>query len=375
MRNRLIYGTFVLIFGLNSCGSGNEKAKSGVAEILNIPEQEQQMLKLDEDPAGIHHRVISLRHDSVEVAFNNILKVAAAKDYLYVIASSLDPMIREVFIYTKEGDLVKKLQAGKGAGEYLSAQDLIVNEQAGCIEVLSRLDVLKYSLTGEYLDSRKIPPMNCLEFETVNGSDVLFNPIITPRSSAYFTIAQNGGKIKEIIPQFRKGPKIMGGTHLNRTPDALYAIGQYGNVVYRYNPEKKDLEPFLSVAPVFNDSTLVAESDEQIIRQGFPYTSIVHFASLNDGKRYAFTFVGDKKYHSFIYNVREGKWYQNLFESAIFLDIPIGSDANGLFYAIDLYRVGKMDYSALRSEKAQTILSGLKELENGSHVILYLEYL
>lgn len=115
-----------------------------------------------------HHVILETTEES---ALNRISKLIVGDSRIYILCRGM----KSVFIFDKQGKFIRRIaNVGKGPGEYLSAEDMIVTLD-GEIEILDGIGdkINTYTADGEWVASKKC--LRAAAFLQVDKDKYLFN--------------------------------------------------------------------------------------------------------------------------------------------------------------------------------------------------------
>ena len=152
----------VFLFGiltLLSCRSDTEQPDYGV---ITTTGEAQEIIHTDKAEGEIRFQdlVKTCKVVPLKVMDDEFIveadKVVRFRDEYYL----LDAKQSKLFVFDQQGKFVKKIgQRGSAPGEYQSLDDIIINQNAGQIILLSNADfaIHKYDLSGRYIKDVRLP--------------------------------------------------------------------------------------------------------------------------------------------------------------------------------------------------------------------------
>lgn len=160
MKNYLF--TLLLLIGICSCTSNNEKKVIDVAKAINNP------VSLD-----IHKYVSNIKYVPLETKseciIGDIKKVLKSKNYIFVADFS-----DNLFVFNSNGKFVKKVgNKGKGPNEYISITDFTINNAKKEIIIASMNEFLVFKFNGDFIRKSRINDSS-LQVVSVDDSDRLY---------------------------------------------------------------------------------------------------------------------------------------------------------------------------------------------------------
>ena len=274
--------------------------------------------------------------DTENSKISNIDKVYVSDDKIVI----LDNRTR-ILIFSQEGKFVKSIEhRGHGNGEYLSLNDFIVKGDS--LYCLDRLEgkVLVYSLDGNFLYSKEVPPSKGFlflnngialnkEFGMANGRE---------RDYYCYSYIENNEVRNEIkynkALNGRSFSTPSGSNGFYMSEENIYYCLPYSDTIYEINKETGNLSP---VVRILLGDRVIQERDEEkrvmeILSSSVPSNI---FAFYKWSNILAFSYYGEDDVRQYVfYDLKKGLLH----------NAPLGFDKNHIPVSImsyDNYRQGE----------------------------------
>ncbi len=138
---------FVLFSFLGGCS--NDPSPQILSNITNIkiPVNKLQTIKLSDVIS--EYKAIKLEFTEKSM-IQSVRKVLCYKNQIYVLDTFGS---KAVLVFNMDGSFVRRIgESGRGPGQYILPQDFEIDSDNDIIEIIGNRQVIKYSLTGKYLN-------------------------------------------------------------------------------------------------------------------------------------------------------------------------------------------------------------------------------
>lgn len=367
MRNIFLV-SFVCVMAFFSCAE-NSNEEEVVIYKLAAPEDYKY---LDEN-IKVSYEIITLDNSKEESLLPDISELHVHSNKLYIRAAG------GVYIFDDKGGYIAKLEQGRGPGEFIGASDLFINKN-GELEVLSRTDIYKFTLNGDFIGKIELPKRMFVEFAEFGNKYLLSTPRITKKTTHFFYVYDP--QTQEEIPLIQGVERPLSEFNFNLFSDeygSYYFTTLYSGLYYRLN-EDLHIEKKFRFEPSISDDKLKTSISEDAIDNLSSNCYCVFYACRDINKKY-FLLKASYGNHvrDIIYDRINGITFYNVFEgflSAIF----IGADSEWLYYSISPGAIDKMAEKEFINDVGKNLVNDLcKIIENdsqreGNPIIIKVKY-
>ncbi len=345
--------TIISFLLLYSCENRAEKI-----DVIELDYNIENYPTLDSSNILIKYNIISLEHSSNMSRVPSIDKLIEFENHLYILSSN--NKWGGVFIFKSDGAFVKKINSGRGHGEYTAAADIIIDSQSRHLEVYDRAScaVLSYTLDGDYISKSSFPKVNVSKFIKLKNSNYLiYTPIHSGKSDNYIKYIIDGEIREEYLNKPANLPNSIFGWHINSSDDTcIYINGAYGNTCYKFDQDQLSVTPYLRIDPIIdiNDKLLLGNSDNLNNKALCFY----NFRTFSNEKVIAFS-VKQDRHHGVVYDVARKQVYQQIFNSTPYLYQVVGSNVKSDFHYLPADQIEELKDLSVNSQIAQDIINDL----------------
>ena len=322
----------------------------------------------------VSYEILALDDSEEEALLPDISELHIHKNKLYIRAAG------GVYIFDDGGSFITKLEQGRGPGEFIGASDLLLNEN-GELEILSRTDIYKYTLNGDFIDKIELPKRLYVEFVKMGDKYLLSTPRITKKTTHFLYVFDPQTKEEIPLMQGVERPLSQFSFNLFADTDGSYCFTTpYSGTYYK-------LEKDLSVQKVFRFEPSIPE--EELLDPIVEYDKIDNLSASCYGMFYRCRNL-NKKYFSLqagygnrawdiVYDIKNGVTFYSIFEgfpSVIF----IGNDDEWLYYSISPATIDKMAEKEFKTDAGKNLVSDLCKIiekdpqREGNPIIIKVKY-
>lgn len=322
----------------------------------------------------VSYEVLVLDVCNEDALLPNISELHIHNNKLYIRAEG------GVYIFDDKGNYIDKLEQGRGPGEFLGASDILINEDEE-LEVLSRTDIYKFTLNGDFIDKVQLPKRLFVEFAKMGNKYLLSTPRITNKTTHFFYLFEPHTKEEIPIMQGVERPLSQFNFNLFADIEGFYCFttpysGTYYKLeddfsvqkVFRFEPsisEEKLLEP-------------IVEYDKMDNLSEHCYGMFYHCRNLKN-KYFSLKVSYGNKAWDIIYDIRNGATFYNIFEG-FFSAVFIGNDDEWLYYSISPVFIEKMAEKEFKNDVAKNLVKDLYKIiesdpqREGNPIIIKVKY-
>ena len=369
---------FLLSVFLISC-SADEKVVENAEIIIEIETDMTKLLSIDDLDYKVDYEIISLDSKNDESLLGEINKIIAFEQFLYIQQGNTPS---GVFIFTRDGEFVKKLAVGRGYGEFFAVRDMLIDKETRQLEVVDPMNcaVLCYDLQGNFKYKTDLPRLNFYEVQKLKNDEyILFdqNHKFKIEKDYYFTFVKNGDVIKESIEKRKGLDNLLGGRHFLEYKNEVYCNSFFGNIMYKIDTTSRSLYPYIKINPILEATD---EKLADLTSEGEDFISFNHFRIFDNENLLAFTITkGKNNRFNLLYDIKKQKTYNKIYSDAPYLSLNSGYDDNGEYYYVFPSAIAELkDYTPKSSVEAE-ILNKLISMTTdsnyyGNPYILYTSY-
>ena len=319
---------------LNGCRTGSSGPEA--ARLIRMDRTEEQTARAALNVDGF----VKLQTPD-EAVVGEIVKVIPSGDYLYVLTAA--PR-NEVFLFTAEGCLLRKIPKGRANNEIIYPTDISVDEASGNLYVLDNYRTVKeFTAEGVFRRSDTFREPQFFLEHTGSGDRLIFynqNARHADGGSKCSVKSMSRGKMQGI---YRNGAAFDGAfnpgylTKFDR--DSLLVCPIFSDTIYLYAAGR------LAPCFVFDFAGKSANTPQRLqnFRDFFDYASATRSGAFCSGARFV-TFIGGKMVFAlggrewFVYEQHTGRLtaHEHLFDDLPDLYAKIGQDSRRAIYAYDI---------------------------------------
>lgn len=332
----IIYSILCLL--LHSCGG----SQTPDIKTIKLDQDVANYPTIDDSKISVDYEILTLKSNNKSDIVPSIEKFVEFDNRLYLLPSLM--LGKSLYIFDRDGSLVKRLNSGRGYGEFLSAIDLYVDPQTMQLEVLDRMQcaILRYTLDGEFISKSDLPRKSMSCFCKLSDSQYLiYTPfhVFKDRSDSYFKRVIDG----EIVQEYLNKPKgLVNGilsSHIYKGNDGIYCNGEYGNILYKLDEKTMSFEPNLQIEPILN------VEDTKLADKNIPEHEFSSFSNFRRFGNIINLFVRrGNMHHTIMYDTKSNCSYNHILP--LFEFQFIGANESAEFYYIFVEHIEELrDYS------------------------------
>ncbi|REG78474.1 6-bladed beta-propeller [Algoriphagus antarcticus] len=231
------YIYIITLFSITlSCTEPTTKTEAEDVELINF--RVNRDLKLSEFIDSIEYNILPK-----EIKYGYFDKILLTENN-FIIADF--EMSMNIYILDKQFNLISIINKyGEGPGEYQWIENINYNIERETIEVLTNKDILRYSISGAFIESIKLP-FSFGNFSSISRDKyIIYNNNLTtdyPESTYMFAIWDS--KTNNLEPLVKHIKNDLVSSHLDRSnifryEDEVFASHIFLDTLYKINTNKK----------------------------------------------------------------------------------------------------------------------------------------
>ncbi len=325
-------------------------------ETIKLDQDVANYPTIDDSKISVDYEILTLKNRDKSQIVPSIEKLIEFDGRLYILPSLIMPNT-SLYIFGSDGSLIKRLNSGRGRGEFMSAIDMCIDAETKQLEVLDRMQcaILRYTLDGEFVSKSDLPRKNMSNFYKLADSQYLiYTPfhVFKEETDSYFKRVVDGEIVQEYLNKPRDLVNGLLSSHIYKGNDGVYCNGEDGNTLYKFDEETMSFEPSLQIEPILD------VDDPRLADKGMPENELSCFCNFRRFGNIINLYVRrGSRYHTVMYDTKSRRSYNHILPNFSFKFI--GANEREELYSIHVESVEALREYTPKSKIERSIIEDL----------------